>query len=187
MKIRYSIAAGLFAMSVGATTFAQDNNNVNNDNPSSRSNMDQNGDYSDMQRQNPDTGRSNGNKYDGTYQYNNKVNADNSDQNGISASARNRMQRSRISGGSPDDSKFLGDSSKKSGSYSNKNTKSSTEKTGTMKNKNIVQKPGMKKNTGNKSMQKTGTSDKNKSMNQSDKDMNNSSSQPKKNSIEPSY
>jgi hypothetical protein len=231
MKIRYIVAC-MFAMSVGATAFAQDNQNngsngsnqngtyqngtVNPDN--NRGNTDINGDeiYEDdasarhrenqgkvnrdgtlndpdvnasvkrnrtvpeiqeadsVDLQSPDNnvwGKGRENRYDGSDPYNNRLDSEQDsldqdsegsmnqdpegvDDNGTSASSRKRMQRSRTSGGSPDDSKFLEDDStsnknKKSGSYTDRNSKSSTGKTGTMKN------------SGSKD-QKSGTTDKSK-------------------------
>jgi hypothetical protein len=212
MKIRYIVAC-MFAMSVGATAFAQDNQN-NGSNGSNRNGSYQNGtinpdnnsgntdingdeiyedDASARHRQNqgnvnrdgslndpdlnedgsvrnrtipeiqevdsvdlqsPDNnvwGKGQENRYDGSDPYNNKVSPEQDsagsmnqdpegvDDNGTSASSRKRMQRSRTSGGSPDDSKFLEDDSsknRKSGNYTDKNSKSSTGKSGTMKNNN---------------------------------------------------
>jgi hypothetical protein len=232
MKIRYIVAC-MFAMSVGATAFAQDNQNngskgSNKDdtyqngtvNPDGNNgNTDINGDeiYEDdasarhrenqgnvnrdgslndpdlnedgsakrnrtvpeiqevdsVDLQSPDNnvwGKGQENRYDGSDPYNEEQDPQDQDsvgsinqnqdpegvdENGTSASSRKRMQRSRTSGGSPDDSKFLEDDSsssknKKSGSYTDKNSKSSTGKTGTMKNSNSND-------------QKSGTTDKSRS------------------------
>jgi hypothetical protein len=200
MKMKYIVAC-MFAMSVGATAFAQDKSsnqdssyenydgtyrngdgrNMNDDpsvrhtdknqrndrlndqewnnDASSKGNrtvpdIDQ-GDTVDLQSPDDASGRGRENQYDGSYQdyrqMNRNQNPEDADETGTSASSKKKMQRSRTSGGSPDDSRFLDDSSK--------NVKSSTDKTGSMKNSN----------SGN---QKSKTYNKSKS----------SSAQPKKNS-----